>query len=155
MAFTLRSELGEATARLMMRAGEDYNKRIVVLTAQKTLTFAGVVDVINSMTGRQLQVELVSPNEFVRLKSTDGEGGEPETFFRFVLSWYESVSSGDAGFTHPFMAEVLGREPTPTEEAIRGGGGGGGFWLTIQIMSGIRIMRIVVSTSLGMGLGSV
>ncbi|KAJ5652473.1 hypothetical protein N7507_009899 [Penicillium longicatenatum] len=120
MALTLQSELGEATARLLMRGGKDYNKKIVVLTAQKTLTFAGVVDVINRTTGRQVQVELVSPDEFVRLKTADDVGGKPEAFFRFVLSWYEAISSGDASFTHHLMAELLGREPTPADEAIRG-----------------------------------
>jgi len=120
MAFTLRSELGEATARLMIRGGKNYNKKIVVLAAQQTLSFAGVVDVINRTTGRQVQVELVSPEKFVQLKTADDEGGKPEAFFRFVLSWYEAISNGDASFTHPLMAELLGREPTPADEAIRG-----------------------------------
>lgn len=120
MALTLRSELGEATARLMMRGPKEYNKQIVVLTAQKTLTFAGIVDVINRTTGRQVQIELIAPEEFVRLKTADDEGGKPEAFFRFVLSWYEAISNGDASCTHHLMAELLGREPTPADEAIRG-----------------------------------
>ncbi|KAJ6115080.1 hypothetical protein N7486_000858 [Penicillium sp. IBT 16267x] len=120
MEFTLRSELGEATARLMVCGGKEYHKKIVVLTAQKTLTFAGVVNVINRTTGRQVQVELVLPEDFVRLKTANDEGGKPEASFRFVLSWYEAISSGDASFTHHLIAELLGREPTPADEAIRG-----------------------------------
>lgn len=118
LAFTLRAELGEATARLMIKGGHD--KEIVLLTAQKTITFAEVVDVINETTGRQVQLQIVSPDEFVKLKSADDEGGKPAAFFHKLLSWYDAIAQGDAGMTDPLMADLLGREPTPPREAIRG-----------------------------------
>ncbi|GLI74366.1 hypothetical protein PoHVEF18_002603 [Penicillium ochrochloron] len=118
IAFTLRAELGEATARLMIRGGHD--KEIVLLTAQETITFSEVIDVINETTGRNVRVEFVSPEEFVRLKATDDEGGKPEAFFQKLLSWHESIGKGETATTDPLMAELLGREPTPAREAIRG-----------------------------------
>ncbi|KAJ9488287.1 hypothetical protein VN97_g5024 [Penicillium thymicola] len=117
IAFTLRSELGEASARLMIQGGHD--REIVLLTAQQTITFSGIVDLINEVTGRDVQFKLVSPEEFVRLKAADDEGGKPEGFFQALLSWYESISKGETCTIDPLMAEVLGRQPVPPREAIR------------------------------------
>ncbi|CAG7994499.1 unnamed protein product [Penicillium nalgiovense] len=117
IAFTLRSELGEANARLMIRGG--YDREIVLLTAQQTITFSEIVDLINETTGRNVQLKLVSPEEFVRLKAADDEGGKPEGFFQALLSWYESISKGETCTIDPLMAEVLDRQPVPPREAIR------------------------------------
>ncbi|KAJ5098748.1 hypothetical protein N7532_005749 [Penicillium argentinense] len=117
IAFTLRDELGEATARLMIRGGHD--KELVLLTAQETVTFREIVDIVNESTGRNVRLELVSQEDFVRLKATDDEGGKSEAFFHSLLSWYESISQGEAGATDPLMAELLGREPVRPRDAIR------------------------------------
>jgi uncharacterized protein YbjT (DUF2867 family) len=117
IAFTLRSELGEANARLMIRGG--YDREIVLLTAQETITFSEIVDVINETTGRSVRLELVSPEEFVRLKAGSDEGGKPEGFFKVLLSWYESISKGETSTIDPLMADLLGRQPTSPREAIR------------------------------------
>ncbi|KAJ5107327.1 hypothetical protein N7456_004002 [Penicillium angulare] len=117
MAFTLRAELGEATARLMVKGGHD--REIVLFTAQQTVTFADIVDVINETTGRQVETEIVSPEEFVKIKTATDEGGKPEGFFRAIETWYAAIAKGDAGFTDPLMATLLEREPTPARDAIR------------------------------------
>lgn len=117
IAFTLRSELGEANARLMIQGGHD--REIVLLTAQQTITFSEIVDLINETTGRDVQFKLVSPEEFVRLKAADDEGGKPEGFFQALLSWYESISKGETCTIDPLMVEVLDRQPVPPREAIR------------------------------------
>ncbi|KAJ5951904.1 uncharacterized protein N7479_010317 [Penicillium vulpinum] len=116
IAFTLRSELGEANARLMIRGG--YDREIVLLTAQQTVTFSEIVDLINETTGRDVKFELVSPEEFLRLKTAD-EGGKPEGFFRALLSWYDSISKGETCTIDPLMADLLGRQPVPPREALR------------------------------------
>lgn len=115
-AFTLRSELGEATAALMMRGSKE---EMVLLTAQESITFSQIVDVINETTGRQVQVQFVSPDEFVRLKAAEDEGGKPEGFFRVLLSWYEAISKGEAAVTDGLMVELLGRKPVSPRDAIR------------------------------------
>ncbi|KAJ5121286.1 uncharacterized protein N7515_009247 [Penicillium bovifimosum] len=117
VAFTLRSELAEANARLMIRGGHD--REIVLLTAQQTITFSEIVDVINETTGRNVQFKIVSPEEFVRLKSADDEGGKSEGFFKALISWYESISKGETSTIDPLMADLLGRQPVPPREAIR------------------------------------
>ncbi|KAJ5995316.1 hypothetical protein N7481_002293 [Penicillium waksmanii] len=118
VAFTLRDELGEATARLMVRGG--YDKEIVLLTAQETITFREIVEVINETTGRSVRLEIVSPDDFVKLKAADDEGGKSEAFFQSILSWYDSISKGEVGTTDPLMTELLGRPPVGARDAIRG-----------------------------------
>ena len=115
-AFTLRSELGEATARIMMRGSKE---KMVLLTAQQSITFAEIVDVINETTGRKVQVQIVSPDEFVRIKTAEDEGGKPEGFFRAIVTWYDAISKGEAAITDPLMGELLGRQPVQPREAIR------------------------------------
>lgn len=117
IAFTLREELGEATARLMVRGG--HNREIVLLTAQETITYAEIVDVINETTGRQIQVKNVSPEEFVKVQATNDEGGKPAAFFAKLVSWNDAISKGEAKVTDPLMEDLLGRKPTPAREAIR------------------------------------
>ncbi|KAJ5496488.1 hypothetical protein N7463_008475 [Penicillium fimorum] len=117
ITFTLRSELGEANARLMIRGG--YDRETVLLTAQQTVTFSEIVDLINETTGRNVQFELVSPEEFVRLKTATDEGGKGEGFFQALLSWYESISNGETCTIDPLMADLLDRQPVPPREAIR------------------------------------
>ncbi|KAJ5152127.1 hypothetical protein N7492_010422 [Penicillium capsulatum] len=115
-AFTLRSELGEATAQLMIRGSEE---EMVLLTAQESITFSEIVDVINETTGRKVQVQFVSREDFPRLKAADDEGGKPERFFRALVSWYDAISKGEAKITDPLMVELLGRKPVSPREAIR------------------------------------
>jgi hypothetical protein len=117
VAFTLRSELGEANARLMIRGGHD--REVVLLTAQQSITFSEIVDVINETTGRNVQFKIVSPEEFVQLKSADDEGGKSEGFFKAMISWYESISKGETSTIDPLMADLLGRQPVPPREAVR------------------------------------
>jgi nucleoside-diphosphate-sugar epimerase len=117
VAFTLREELGEATARLMVRGG--FDREIVLLTAQETVTFSEIVDLINETTGRKVQFKIVSPDEFVRVKRDD-EGGKAEGFFKALISWYEGISKGETCTIDPLMADLLGRDPVSPREAIRG-----------------------------------
>ena len=115
-AFTLRNELAEATAQLIIRGSTE---EMVLLTAQQSITFAEIVDVINETTGRQVQVRIVSPDDFIRVKAAEDEGGKPEGFFRALISWYDAISKGEGAITDPLMVELLGRQPVPPREAIR------------------------------------
>ncbi|OJJ33440.1 hypothetical protein ASPWEDRAFT_160204 [Aspergillus wentii DTO 134E9] len=117
MALTVREELGEATARLIISGGHE--KEIVLLTAQESISFSEVVDIINETTGRDVKLDIVSADEYVRLNGDNDTGAKPTAFFQTLLSWYEGIANGEASMTHPLMKEVLGREPTGAKEAIR------------------------------------
>ncbi|CAG8196099.1 unnamed protein product [Penicillium salamii] len=117
IAFTLRAELSEATARLMIRGG--YGREIVLVTAQENITFSEIVDLINETTGRNVQFKLVSPEEFVALKAED-EGGKPAGFFKALVSWYDGIAKGETAAVDPLMVDLLGRDPVSPRDAIRG-----------------------------------
>ncbi|GAD93698.1 NmrA-like family protein [Paecilomyces variotii No. 5] len=116
-AYTSRIELGEATARLMIRGG--YEKQTVLLTAQEVVSFQDIVDVINETTGRNVELKFVSPDEYVRILAEIDQGGKPAAFFKSVVSWYEALRDGDGETKDALMADVLGREPKGAKEVIR------------------------------------
>lgn len=116
IAFTLRSELGEATARLMIKGGHD--REIVLLTAQENITFREIVDLINETTGRKVECEEVSSEEYLKVKEND-EGGKPVAFFETLLSWYDGITKGETGIIHTLMKDVLERDPVSPRDAIR------------------------------------
>ncbi|KAF9884225.1 hypothetical protein FE257_001957 [Aspergillus nanangensis] len=117
IAFTLRTELGEANARLMIGGGHE--KEIVLLTAGEPIKLSQIVDVINEVTGRQVKFQVVSPEEFVRVSGAHDEGGKPPAFFEATVSWYESIRRGELVATDGLMRDVLGREPTKATDAVR------------------------------------
>ncbi|BCS01951.1 putative NmrA-like family protein [Aspergillus luchuensis] len=118
IAFTLRSELAEATAKLMLKGGHD--REIVLLTASEPVSVQDIVDVINETTDREVKIEVVDPETYVRLNAENDFGGKAEGFFRQLVGWFESIENGEAGFTDGLMGEVLEREPVTPREAVRG-----------------------------------
>ncbi|KAL4971012.1 putative NmrA-like family protein [Aspergillus stella-maris] len=117
IAYTRRAELGEATARLMIKGGHE--NEIVLLTAEETITAKEVVDVINESTNRQVEFKLVSSEEYVAVNGANDQGGKPTAFFEKVASWWEDIGQGALRTTSPLMCEVLGRKPTGPEEGLR------------------------------------
>ncbi|OJJ50788.1 hypothetical protein ASPZODRAFT_126729 [Penicilliopsis zonata CBS 506.65] len=117
VAFTSRTELGEANARLMMRGG--FENEIVLLTAQEAITFAQMVNVINKTTQRNVKLEVVSSSQYVQLNAARDEGEKPAAFFETLVSWYDGITNGDASATHPLMAEILGRDPKTATQVVR------------------------------------
>ncbi|KAE8378651.1 hypothetical protein BDV26DRAFT_261292 [Aspergillus bertholletiae] len=118
MAFTLRSELGEATARLMIAGGHE--NEIVLLTSGDTIRPSEIVDVINRTTGRQVKFERVSSEEYVQNYGENDKGKKSKVFFQKTSTWYEGIEKGELATTHPLMRELLGREPTKPRDAIQG-----------------------------------
>ncbi|KAL4978701.1 hypothetical protein BDW66DRAFT_129411 [Aspergillus desertorum] len=117
IAYTRREELGEATARIMLKGG--YENQIVLFTAEGTVTAKEVVDIINETTKQQVKFEVVSPQEYVRINSTNDRGGKPRAFFEMVSTWWEEIAKGELRTTNPLMREILGRAPTKPQDALR------------------------------------
>ncbi|KAL4795188.1 hypothetical protein BDV19DRAFT_363762 [Aspergillus venezuelensis] len=117
IAYTRRAELGEATARLMIKGG--YENDIVLLTAEETITAKEVVDIINDTTNREVEFKIVSPEEYVSVNSENDQGGKPAEFFAKVASWWGDIAEGALRTTKPLMREALGREPTKPRDGLR------------------------------------
>lgn len=117
IAFTSRVELAEATARLMVRGGHD--RQIVLLTSGEALSPPQVVDVINETTGRQVKVEFLPRDEYIRHSLENNPRNKPKEHYEMVASWWEEFAHGSASTTDPLMADLLEREPTKSTEAIK------------------------------------
>ena len=117
IAFASRAELAEATAILMIRGTYD-NRKIVLLTGPRAYTLTEIVDVINSVTKRDVKVKRVSGEEYLVEKLMNDEGGKGEAFFRSRLSWFEGIEKGDGASVDPIMETLLGREPKDAKEVI-------------------------------------
>ncbi|KAF5654441.1 hypothetical protein FHETE_11309 [Fusarium heterosporum] len=116
IAFTSRPELGEATARIMIRGG--YENQIVLLTAQETINAKEIIHVINETTGRQVELEIVSRNEYISRSMQDPQG-RPKEYFEAVAERCDDIVKGALSTIDPLMPELLGREPTKPKDSLR------------------------------------
>ena len=120
VAYAGREELGEATAKLMVKGGHE--NEIVLLTGPSTYTLSDAVNMVNEVTGRNVTVEFVGPDEYVA-KSTaldKGQGNKPEAFYRAWVSLLEGLKQGEGATVSSLMGEVLGRTPKDGKELITG-----------------------------------
>ncbi|GKZ28923.1 hypothetical protein AbraIFM66950_001881 [Aspergillus brasiliensis] len=117
VAFTSRVELGEASARIMIRGG--YENQIVLFTAEKTTTARELVDIINDTTGRQAKLNVVSQEEYLHPNNMHDQRGKPKEHFQMIASFWDDIERGALRTTSPLMREILGREPTTPQDAVR------------------------------------
>lgn len=117
VAYTLRAELGEATARIMTHGG--YEDQIVLFTAGETITAREIVEIINRVTGREVTLDIVSRDECIRLGSTLDTRGRPKEHFEMIASIWDDIVNGALKTTHPLMREILQREPTKPRHALQ------------------------------------
>ncbi|KAF3483750.1 uncharacterized protein GIQ15_03074 [Arthroderma uncinatum] len=125
VAFASRDELGEATAKLMLRdpASLRLKNHIALLTGSRTYTLTDVVNAVSDATGKKLEIKRVPKEEFPRIMSVEdaleGRGGKSEAFFASWQSLVESMEKGDAAMVDPLMGELLGREPRDAIEYVK------------------------------------
>lgn len=117
IAWTRRTELGEATARIMIRGG--YENQTVLFTSEETITTKELVEVLNETTSRQVKFEIVSSEEYARVNGVNDQGGKPRAFFEMVATWWEDIAKGELRTTDGLMRDVLGREPTKPRDSIK------------------------------------
>ena len=117
VAYASRTELAEATAKLMMEGGHE--KETVLLTGPRAVTLADLVETINDVTGRGIVVERLPSDEYARVSAENDEGGKSEWWFEKRVSWYEGVARGDGKAVDPLMERLLGRRPKDGTEVVR------------------------------------
>uniref|UniRef100_A0A093VYE3 Quinone oxidoreductase 2 n=1 Tax=Talaromyces marneffei PM1 TaxID=1077442 RepID=A0A093VYE3_TALMA len=117
ITYTAREELGEANAKLLLKGGHE--NEIVLLTANEPLRGADIIRIINETTSRNVTLQLVSPEEYVRYQTENDIGKKLESFWTSRLSWFQGIAKGDANLSNPLMRELLGREPKTGSQLIR------------------------------------
>ncbi|KAI9664463.1 MAG: hypothetical protein M1821_005909 [Bathelium mastoideum] len=118
IAYAGREELGEATAKLMIKGGHE--NEIVLLTGPSTYTLTDVVGIVNEVTGRKATIKFVDRDEYVS-KATEldkAQGRKPQAFYQAWVSLLEGLKEGEAATVSPLMGEVLGRTPKDGKELI-------------------------------------
>ncbi|KAK8189456.1 NmrA-like family protein [Phyllosticta capitalensis] len=119
-AFALRSELGEANARLLMRGPGGFENKVVALTGPRAVRLSEIVDVVNETTGRQVRVEYVDDEQYVRRNVANDEGGKGESFFRNWVTLFRAFRDGKMAGVSLLMEELLERRPKDALEGVRG-----------------------------------
>ena len=76
----------------MIEAGHE--KEVVWLTGPKPVTFAALVETISDSTGREIKVENVSVDVYVRESAEHDEGSKSERWFQKRILWYDGVAKG-------------------------------------------------------------
>ncbi|KAF2019056.1 NAD(P)-binding protein [Aaosphaeria arxii CBS 175.79] len=111
------TELGEATARIMVRGG--YENQIVLFTSEETITAQETVHVINETTNRQIKFQSVSREEYIRASLVRDASGKSQQHFEIIAGIWDDINDGALCTTHPLMHEILGREPTKPQDALK------------------------------------
>ncbi|PYH94888.1 NAD(P)-binding protein [Aspergillus ellipticus CBS 707.79] len=103
IAFTLRSELGEANAKLLLKGGHE--NEIVLFTARESITLPQIVAIIHETTGRDVALEFVGSEAYVEKNAAGDVGNKSAAFFEMMVSWYEGIGRGELSVTDGLMAE--------------------------------------------------
>ncbi|WEW61347.1 hypothetical protein PRK78_006837 [Emydomyces testavorans] len=112
VALNSRDELGEATAKMMLRDPRTFSFQndIVLLTASRTYTFTVLVHAICQATREEIQIETVSQEEFPHILTAkdakDGKGKKLEQFRAAWLVLLNAITQGEAQTVDPLMREL-------------------------------------------------
>lgn len=109
VAYASRSDLAEATANLMLKGGHE--KEIVLLSGPRTHTLKELAAAVNKATGKNMQIQTVSPEAYVETMVKSDKGSKPASFFEKRATWYEGMAGGDGATVSNTLRELLGREP--------------------------------------------
>ncbi|PGH34373.1 hypothetical protein GX50_02856 [[Emmonsia] crescens] len=128
IAYTSRTELGEANANLMLRdpatlpALLNNDKNIALLTAPRAYTFADLAACLTRATGSKVTVQKIPRERYAAVVAAEdareGHGGKSAGFFEVWASLLDAVGQGEAETVGPLMGELLGRTPRDGLEYI-------------------------------------
>ncbi|KAF2138831.1 uncharacterized protein K452DRAFT_233712 [Aplosporella prunicola CBS 121167] len=116
VAFALRDELAEATAKLMLKGGHE--NEIIDLTGPTAIPLTTMISTINRTTSRAITVSFVSDAAYIALNSANDEGRKPAAFFRNWVTLLRGIEAGRAAVVSPLMEEALGRRPLSGLEGL-------------------------------------
>ncbi|EEH35035.2 hypothetical protein PAAG_06082 [Paracoccidioides lutzii Pb01] len=141
ITWTSRTELGEATAKLMLRDPSTLSSlirnddNIALLTGPRAYTFADLATTLTRATGTKIAVQQVPRDKYAavvaRNDAKEGHGGKSARFWEVWASLLDAVGQGEAATVDPLMGELLGRPPRDgmeyIEELVREAASRGGY----------------------------
>lgn len=91
-----------------------HENQLVLLTAKETINARQIVDIINETTGRQVELDVIPREKYLRETASEASAAE-----EFMVTLWDDIVDGQVSATNPLMEEILRRAPTPPREAIR------------------------------------
>lgn len=116
VCWTAHADLADAAAAILADEG-CFDGPTPPLTAPQALTFEEIADVATRLTGRTFTRTTISDEEF-RGRLT--AGGVPAEAADQVLGIFAASRAGEFSTADPALATLLGREPAPLHEVLRG-----------------------------------
>ncbi|GLY14972.1 NmrA family transcriptional regulator [Kineosporia sp. NBRC 101677] len=116
VSWTAREDAGEAAA-VIMTADQAFEGP-VTLTAESAPTFAEVAVIASELTGRDVQVEVVDPDQWVAAQVA---AGQPEFVARFLRGMFQAADQGFFAGTDPLLGTLLGRAPRTVRSILDAG----------------------------------
>jgi NAD(P)H dehydrogenase (quinone) len=105
VSWTARSDAAEAAAAIILSGGAHDGP--VTITATSAPTFADIARLASDLTGRKVRLELLDPEERIRVQTASGH---PEFMARFLLGMYQAAADGFFAGTDPLSRALIGRE---------------------------------------------
>ncbi len=113
IAWASRDELGEATARLLVRAADDnsfpYRNNTVLFTGPEAIPLGAVASILSNLLHRDIKVKHVEVDEYATSSTTLSKLG-PE-FAKLWATTYDALKRGECSVVDPSLGLVLGRRP--------------------------------------------
>jgi hypothetical protein len=121
VSWVRQDELGEASARLISSyvkspSAFKYTNKIVTLSGPKSWTWAETVEALARATGKDINIQEVSLEEYKTLPQIKAYFGT-EQINTLDTAW-EAIRAGEAAGVTTTLGEILGRQPEPFEKTL-------------------------------------
>ena len=113
VSWTAREDAAEAAAVILASNGA-YDGP-TTLTAPAAPTFREIAAIASELTGRNIQCEVMDPDQWV---ADQIAGGAPETMARFTLGMYQAAHEGFFAGVDPLLGALLDREPRSARDVL-------------------------------------
>lgn len=112
-AFTLRSDMAEATANILSSEGHE-NQEYTFSNSENT-TFQELADTLGQLTGKQ--INYISPSTDVYI-NTLSQAGVPSDYVGMFAGFAEAIKQGELEQYDGDLEMLLGRKPTSAKEFL-------------------------------------
>jgi uncharacterized protein YbjT (DUF2867 family) len=119
LSWTSISDLGLATALILVAEPQKWMGRIVSLSARKLYTLKESAEIVGKARGMDMSVKVVSKDEHEQFYIH--ERGMNQSFVKWWSSSYEAIRNGECATQDSTLEELLkekGRTPKPFEETV-------------------------------------
>nr|WP_133852157.1 NAD(P)H-binding protein [Labedaea rhizosphaerae] len=113
VSWTAREDAAEAAA-IILTSNHAYEGPTTI-TANAAPTFADLAETASDLTGRDIRIAVVDPDEWVAAQVATGQ---PEQMARFTLGMYQAAEKGFFAGTDPLLTTLLGREPRSARDIL-------------------------------------